>query len=1116
MSVTAHAANCKKQQVARDQTINLSTHDTHDTTQAAHKFPCPHEGCGKGPFSTQRGLGVHITAVHKVARDAEAMPTHSRVWSNDEVELLANEFRKLPHSAQTNSLRAAQELVKNPAFTDRRSIDALRRMVINSRFTTVLASLTAASQSRTHETHLVKSVRHEQTELQKPQSSREPISNKTQPVKLTRSTGLQTNEPPTTSSQTDVTRIAEDCSDYTFDTKHQQQQPAKPETEVNQRLLDVLNDLLRERSTSPTVDATNEYVQSALRNYDPNSGWDKFISNTSPHRQTSPQQTVPPTQPRLGRLRKQGQKQRTRKPAYTSGVERRTKFAEYQSAWQRNPRIVAQAVINDLPLKARPPSVNAIDEEFRTRFETVNLAVDEQEYAVKTDANKGQSIRPVDIKEVSETIKRLDASTAPGPDKDITARFIKQLPNGVFLRLWNLWLYLRRVPVTIKQSRTILLPKSADGHEDPANWRPITIASIWQRTFSSFLVRRLCLNLNKRQKAFTSGMDGVGEHVAVIKSVLREAASTNSPLDVVLLDVSKAFDNVSHSSLFRALKRLDVHPALQAIVVDSYTNAGTNICVGLEKTERILFKRGIRQGDPLSPLLFNAVLDELLDTLGSKFGVEIDGVKLNALAFADDLALLSGSSIGTQVLLSETKSFLDQRGMSVNVAKSTAMRMRPIKGRKWARMCVTEQEQIMYDGRPIPMSKSIDAAKYLGARLLPSGRTTMNLECISGILERLQKSPLRPLQKVEIIRTYIAPRLTYHMARADNVGSEALKDADRLIRKSVRLALHLHKATCTEAFSIGTASGGLGIPSLYYEVSAERVRITERLTRSSDAAVAAVGFTTHYQRQKAISLKRMDLEASPESAKGWILTKLMKQRALIEAYAKTASGRGADCVASSGVGRSWLHGHPPIHNARVCWAVKTLIGRLPTRANTVHDIEPRHPSRLCRRCGQWQEYASHVLQNCPATKGARINRHNFLVDLMASEVRKQRGTIVHHEPAIYTGPNTWFRPDLIVIREQCAWIIDAQVPYENQLDSLSKAASNKIAKYRPIERAVQEKYGVSEVQTRALVVGARGTWYRRNDDLFRELNITGNAKQRMALGALMGSVNVWFAFKGKA
>jgi hypothetical protein len=76
------------------------------------------------------------------------------------------------------------------------------------------------------------------------------------------------------------------------------------------------------------------------------------------------------------------------------------------------------------------------------------------------------------------------------------------------------------------------------------------------------------------------------------------------------------------------------------------------------------------------------VLDELLATLGLKFGVEIGGAKVNSLAFADDLALLSTSSVGTTALLNETKAFFNARGMAVNAAKSIGMRVRPVKRRK--------------------------------------------------------------------------------------------------------------------------------------------------------------------------------------------------------------------------------------------------------------------------------------------------------------------------------------------------------------------------------------------------------------------------------------------------
>jgi hypothetical protein len=221
---------------------------------------------------------------------------------------------------------------------------------------------------------------------------------------------------------------------------------------------------------------------------------------------------------------------------------------------------VAQSIITGLPLNAQPPPVDAVDLEFSGRFETVNLVTDNQRYAVKTDANRDTAVRPAAASEVVDTIKRIDQNSAAGPDREITARLVKQLPVGLFLRLWNTWLYLGHVPTAIKQSRTTLLPKTADRLDDPSNWRPITVASVWQRTFSAFLVRRLSVNLNPRQKAFTQGIDGVGEHTAVIRSALREASRNSKAIDVVLLDVAKAFDNVSHASLRRALRRLDVYP----------------------------------------------------------------------------------------------------------------------------------------------------------------------------------------------------------------------------------------------------------------------------------------------------------------------------------------------------------------------------------------------------------------------------------------------------------------------------------------------------------------------------------------------------------------------------
>lgn len=152
------------------------------------------------------------------------------------------------------------------------------------------------------------------------------------------------------------------------------------------------------------------------------------------------------------------------------------------------------------------------------------------------------------------------------------------------------------------------------------------------------------------------------------------------------------------------------------------------------------------------------------------------------------------------------------------------------------------------------------------------------------------------------------------------------------------------------------------------------------------------------------------------------------------------------------------------------------------------------------------------MQNCHAMLGARINRHNFLLDILKRELMHQEGTKVFVEPVVWTGTSTRFRPDLVVVRGTHAWTIDAAVPYENDRLSLANAAKSKLDKYEPIEEHVRHKFGVDTVATRALIVGARGTWFSGNDGLLQELEIRKDIRHKMALGALMGSVSIWRAF----
>ncbi|NXL15121.1 PO21 protein, partial [Setophaga kirtlandii] len=70
----------------------------------------------------------------------------------------------------------------------------------------------------------------------------------------------------------------------------------------------------------------------------------------------------------------------------------------------------------------------------------------------------------------------------------------------------------------------------------------------------------------------------------------------------------------------------------------------TYISIGKERTDHIYIRSGVKQGDPMSPLLFNLAMDPLLCKLAKEGeGFHHVGWKIMAMAFADDLVLLSDS-----------------------------------------------------------------------------------------------------------------------------------------------------------------------------------------------------------------------------------------------------------------------------------------------------------------------------------------------------------------------------------------------------------------------------------------------------------------------------------------
>jgi hypothetical protein len=142
--------------------------------------------------------------------------------------------------------------------------------------------------------------------------------------------------------------------------------------------------------------------------------------------------------------------------------------------------------------------------------------------------------------------------------------------------------------------------------------------------------------LSDFQRAFLSGVDGIADSLSVLDTILTEARRKCRSLHLASLDVSKAFDTVSQMAIVEACEGVGL-PQPFVEYVRSYGSATTLLELG-RRSIKINEKRGVRQGDPLSPLIFNVVLDRALRLL-TDVGFRLGTSCITTLAFADDVIL---------------------------------------------------------------------------------------------------------------------------------------------------------------------------------------------------------------------------------------------------------------------------------------------------------------------------------------------------------------------------------------------------------------------------------------------------------------------------------------------
>jgi hypothetical protein len=193
----------------------------------------------------------------------------------------------------------------------------------------------------------------------------------------------------------------------------------------------------------------------------------------------------------------------------------------------------------------------------------------------------------------------------------------------------------------------------------PQDTRPISVANTVCRIIAKILADSITPAakkiLNKAQKGFIPGRS-INEHVEDVTNVFYSNLRKKQQHYILFLDTEKAFDSLDHGFIFKVLNHIGCP--------EWYINCYKGLLHNIQGITRIFLNRGVKQGCPMSPIVFALCFDVLLHKLS------LLGDDCEDFAFADDLAISTSKFACLVSCLHVIKSFSLFSGLGLNYKKS--------------------------------------------------------------------------------------------------------------------------------------------------------------------------------------------------------------------------------------------------------------------------------------------------------------------------------------------------------------------------------------------------------------------------------------------------------------
>lgn len=368
-----------------------------------------------------------------------------------------------------------------------------------------------------------------------------------------------------------------------------------------------------------------------------------------------------------------------------------------------------------------------------------------------------EEIPQIDKGELLHALKSMKNNKAPGDD-GLTVDTIKaggeHLIN-IIKDILNRCIHQGEVPTSWNNAIVTIIHKKGDD-TNLANYRPISLLPHLYKLLTKIVTNRLNNKFDAfqppEQAGFRKSFSTI-DHIHTVRNLIEKSVEYNFPIRLAFIDYEKAFDSIEWSAVVNAMEAARIDSRYISLLSNIYRKATMSVQVNDTKTDMIKIGKGVRQGDTISPKLFTLALEGVFKCLNwDHMGINVDGVQLNHLRYADDIVLIAKDDNELKQMMHDLLVQSNKIGLKMNLNKTAVMSNDSspivIEGN-----IINNVDQYIYLGHTIALGKPNQTAEI-------NRRVRLSWAAF-GKLSYVLKSKIPINLKRKVFDTCILPVMTY-------------------------------------------------------------------------------------------------------------------------------------------------------------------------------------------------------------------------------------------------------------------------------------------------------------------------------------------------------------------